>query len=221
MRVKPERRSTDRRQTPRRGATRNLKERLLQAGIVLVVPLLFGVLVARPTLRRIDGHKQRFQAASAEAAAIPQFSSVTPAEREVLDDPAAAWRRRMPVLASEQARLAHYHRVVSTAQRGWKAAGVPVVGLRSTWDPIRASFTLPAAVDSAEEAKPVLQDSPELKVRGWVVEARFPAPTDALFRALAVVPQFEPLLEPIGLRWESYPDHRQQSLLLRNLVVVR
>jgi hypothetical protein len=219
--VKPERRATDRRQVPRRGATRNLKERLVQAGIVLVVPVLFGVLVARPTLKRIDGHKQRFNAASTEAASIPQFSVVTPAEREVLDDPAAAWRNRMPVLVDEQARLAHYHRVVSAAQRGWKAAGVSVVGLRSTWDPIRASFTLPPSVDAAEAPKPVLQDSPDQRIRGWVVEARFSAPTEVLFRALAAVPHFEPLLEPVGLRWESSPDHRQQSLLLRNLVITR
>lgn len=219
MRVKPERRAVDRRQSPRRGATRNLKERLVQAGIVIVVPILFGVLVARPALQRIEGHKQRFNAASSELASLPPFNPVTPGEREVLNEPAASWRKRLPVLANEQARLAHYHRVVSDLQRGWRAAGVPVVGLRSSWDPIRASFTLPGSVEAPEAQTPLLQDNPELKIRGWVVEARFASPTDVLFHALARVPQMEPLLEPVGLRWTAAPEHRQQSLLLRNLVV--
>lgn len=221
MRTKPERRATDRRHAPRRGATRNLKERLLLAGVVIVVPLLFGFLVARPILKRIDGHKQRFNEASNELASLSPFSPVSPAEREILDDPSAAWRKRMPVLSDEQARLAHYHRVVSALQRGWKAAGVPAIGLRSSWDPIRASFTLPGVMEAAEAQKQSLADGPEARVLGWVVEARFPAPTEVLFRALVVVPRMEPLLEPIGLRWEATPDHRQQSLILRNLVVQR
>ena len=189
--------------------------------VVIVVPLLFGFLVARPILKRIDGHKQRFNAASNELVSLPPFMPVSPVEREVLDDPSAAWRKRMPVLSSEQARLAHYHRVVSALQRGWKAAGVPAIGLRSSWDPIRASFTLPGAIEAAEAQKPTLTDSPEVSVRGWVVEARFVAPTEVLFKALVLVPQLEPLLEPIGLRWEATPEHRQQSLILRNLVLQR
>lgn len=219
MRTRPERRAQDRRRTPRRGAARNVKERLLLVGVVIFVPLLFGLLVAKPILKRIDALKLRFNQASNDLASLPQFSPVSPAEREVLNDPAAPWRKRMPVLIDEQSRLAHYHWVVSELQRGWKGAGVPVLGLRSSWDPIQASFTLPGAVEAAEAQKQDLQDSPELRVRGWVVEARFAAPTDSLFKALALVPRIEPLLEPVGLRWDATAEHRQQSLILRNLVL--
>lgn len=203
----------------RRGGMRHLKERLMLAGLVIVVPIVFGILVVRPILKRIDGYKQRFREASSELEVLPQFMPVSPGEREILDDPKAGWRKRMPVLPGEQARLAHYHRVVSDLQRTWKGVGVSVSTLRSSWDPIRASFTLPNALDSSDSPGPTLSDSAELKVHGWVIEAQLPAPTEALFRALAAVPLVEPLLEPVGLRWESYPEHRQQSLLLRNLVV--
>lgn len=198
---------------------RHLKERALLAAVVLGVPVLFGFVVARPILKRIDAFKTRFKEASAELATLPQFQPVSAEEREVLEDAKAPWRRRMPVVQGEQSRLAHYHRVVSELQGAWKAAKVPPLNLRSSWDPIRASFTLPAVALAQEGADPALRDAPELRVQGWVLEAKFPAPTDVLFRALAVVPRMEPLLEPVGLRWEAYPDHRQQSLLLRNLVV--
>ena len=154
MRSKPERRAQDRRRTPRRGGARNVKERLLMAGMVVIVPLLFGFGVARPILKRIDALKFRFNQASSELAALPQFTAISPAEKAVLEDPAAGWRKRLPVLGDEQARLAHYHRVVSELQRGWKAAGVPVLALRSSWDPIRASFTFPGNVAWAEMPSP-------------------------------------------------------------------
>jgi hypothetical protein len=149
----------------------------------------------------------------------PRFTPVRPEERAVLEDPAAGWRRRMPVLTTEQARLAHYDRVVGDLQRAWRVGGTPSLGLRSSWDPIHASFTLPPALGAGAGPASAIPDHPDLSVHGWVLEARFSGDSAQLFKALAQVPRVEPLLEPVGLRWASTPAERQQTLILRNLVV--
>ena len=42
---------------------------------------------------------------------------------------------------------------------------------------------------------------------------------DQLFQGLAALGRVEPLLEPVGLRWQSTPERTRQSLLLRNLIL--
>lgn len=189
------------------------------AFFLLGVPLAFHLAVLRPALARMDLLRRRLDEISQEMKVPPSFTPVQPGERALLEDPAAPWRRRMPVVATEQARLAHYDRVVGALQRTWRAEGTPALGLRSSWDPIHASFTLPAAVAGGPGPYSPAQDHPDLLVHGWVVEARFAGGSELLFKALGAVPRVEPLMEPVGLRWASTATERQQSLILRNLVV--
>ena len=54
-----------------------------------------------------------------------------------------------------------------------------------------------------------------------MLEARVGGQPGKLFQGLEALGRLEPLLEPVGLRWESVPEHTRQSLLLRNLVLVK
>ncbi len=198
---------------------KHLRERLLLGFFLGGVPLLFVGLVLRPSLRRMDAQRQRMNAASAELQKFPKFTPVRGEEHALLEDPAAPWRRRMPVLQGEGERLAHYHRVVSQTQQAWRRAGFSPLGFRAGWDPIRARFTLGGGLEGGGGEASQGVDAPELQVRGWVLEATFGGGTEQLFRALGVLPQVEPLLEPVGLRWDASLPVPRQSLLLRNLVV--
>jgi hypothetical protein len=57
------------------------------------------------------------------------------------------------------------------------------------------------------------------QVQGWVLEAAVGGPADQLFQGMATLSRIDPLLEPVGLRWESIPAHTRQFLLLRNLIL--
>lgn len=198
---------------------RHLRERATMAFFLVGLPLAFTFGVVRPCLARMALQRRRLEEISQETKVPPHFVPLRAEERAVLEDPAAGWRRRMPVVVGEQARLAHYDRVVSQVQGAWSRSGAPTLGIRSSWDPIRASFTLAGNLGLGGGEVSTLKDGPALQVHGWVLEARFGGGSDQLFRALAAVPAVEPLLEPVGLRWESTAALRQQSLLLRNLVV--
>lgn len=198
---------------------RHLRERAAMAFFLAVVPLGFTFAVARPGLSRMDLKRRRLEEISQEMKVPPHFVPLRAGERTVLEDPAAPWRRRLPVVMGEQARLAHYDRVVSHLQGAWSRGGTPTQGIRSSWDPIRASFSLAGGLGAGQAEASPAADGPALQVHGWVLEARLGGGSDQLLKALAAVPAVEPLLEPVGLRWESTPALRQQSLWLRNLVV--
>ena len=198
---------------------KHIKERLLMAAVLIGLPILLLVVGILPVLRRSQALRQQIQAANEEYKALPNFSPLSKAEREALADPKAAWRSRLPLTAGDRARLTHYHRVVGDLQGALKAAGIPSRGMRSSWDPIKASFSVPGEMGADPHELPVSQDSPELRVSGWVLEAEIPGTTSQLFKALASIDRVGPLLEPVGLRWEASPEFRQQKLLLRNLVL--
>ena len=184
-----------------------------------VLPIAYYLLVHRPIQARIDGHRARQQAADARIQELPNVQPLASGEREALVDPAAPWRARLAVLQGEADRLEHYHRVVTDLHGRLQASGVVVEGIRSTWDPIQGSFTLPAALapsptrGSDAEAQASLQ--------GWVLEARIGAPSLRLFEALEALPRVGPVLEPVGFRWEAGAEGVRQHLVLRNLVLVR
>ena len=198
---------------------KHLRERALMAAVLIGLPILFLVVGILPILRRSLGLRQQIQALNEENKAIPHFSPLSKAEREALADPQAAWRSRLPVVAGDRARLNHYHRGVGDLQATLKAAGIPSRGMRSSWDPIKASFSVPSEMGADPHELPTSQDSPELRVNGWVLEAEIPGATAQLFKAMAAIHRVGPILEPVGLRWEASPDFRQQKLLLRNLVL--
>ena len=199
------------------------KERLVLGLLVLILPISLYFLSVRPALQRMQALHQRI----AQAHAGSPFQTFTPVGREeqaFLDAPDAPWRSRIPVLAGDGARLAHVHGVVSDLNATFKAGGVKVVGIRATWDPVEARFTLPAQLAGRAAPAPAAKDTPELKLKGWVLVVEVGGATGDLFKALALVPRVHALLEPVGLRWgqpagaelQGTPSS-SQCLILRNV----
>lgn len=199
---------------------KHLRERFLMVAVLVGVPALILLLGVLPLLKSSQALRAQIQATHEEFRTIPPFTPLTRAERELLEDPAAPWRSRLPVVAGDRARLAHYHRVVGELQGVLKGAGIAPRGMRSSWDPIRASFSVPGAMEPDPRELSPSQDAPELNLKGWVLETEVPGATEQLFRGLGVVHRVGPLLEPVGLRWEAGPDLREQKLIFRNLVLV-
>jgi len=196
------------------------RERLLMGLSLVGLPALLVVLGIYPTQRRSNALRVQIQAAEEAYKVIPAVHGLNPEERKLLDDPKAAWRTRLPLVVGDQARLAHYHRVVGELQRGLTRVGTPAGGMRSSWDPIQASFTLAGSLSEPAQEVVTTPDSPALKVGGWTLEANIPGNTGQLFKALGAVDQVQPLLEPVGLRWMATPDRRDQHLILRNLILL-
>lgn len=191
-------------------------ERVFFAFVLLVLPVAFYFIVVTPAQRRLEALNARIEAADREIHDLPNYQPLSPEEKQVLLDPASPWRRRIPVIEGDRAKLAHYDRVVSLLQRQWSSVGVNLEGVRSSWDPIQASFSLPGALPPP--ALPAGLSGPG-ELRAWVMEARILGAPDQLFAALQRVPRVEPLLEPVGLRWERTQERRVQALWLRNLVL--
>jgi hypothetical protein len=199
------------------------KERLILGTLIPALPIALYFMVIQPSVKRAKALNQRITQAHTES----PFQTYTPVNREeqsFLEASPAPWRSRIPLIAGDGARLAHVHRVVSDLNAAFKAGGVKVVGIQATWDPIEAKFTLPSQV--TQEAAPArsVEDAPEFKVAGWVLVVEIGGATGDLFKALALVPKVNSLLEPVGLRWgeASGADARKstassQSLILRNV----
>ncbi|MBI3130567.1 MAG: hypothetical protein HYZ13_04350 [Acidobacteria bacterium] len=198
------------------GSSTRPAERVAFAVIFLVLPICFFAFVVRPTRVTLEALDARIEAADAQIRDLPNFQPLSVEERKVLLDPTAPWRQRLPIVSGDREKLAHYDRVVSLLQRTWGRHGVNIVGVRSSWDPIQASFTLPGALPPPLGAAGV---SGPGELKAWVLEARISGGADRLFIGLEHLPAVQPMLEPVGLRWESTPEHRQQSLWLRNLVL--
>lgn len=196
-----------------------LRERLLMALALVGVPVLILWLGIFPAQRRTEALRARIRQTEEAYKTLPRFAPLSASERAFLQDPRASWRTRMPLVGGDRARLAHYSRVVGELQDTLRRGGAPSLGMRSSWDPIQASFSLPEAIPQITPDLGIFQDDPGLKVRGWVVDAEIGGTTERLFQALGVVHQVGPILEPVGLRWEATPEHRRQHLILRNLVL--
>lgn len=194
-------------------------ERLLMALGLLGLPTLVVLGGILPVLKRSEGLKKEIQALEMEYKDIPRFSKLSMDEKQLLQDPDATWRKRMPVLLGDAARLNHYSRVVGELQYTLRSAGAPMDALRSSWDPIQATFTLEEDLAEITPGQTPVPDSPEYKVQGWVLEANIPGTTEKLFQAMASSYEVHPLLEPVGIRWESTLEKRRQQILYRNLVL--
>jgi len=199
------------------------RERLVMGLLLAALPLgLYGLLL-RPSLRRVAALQRRIR--SAQDRPAPQaFTPVSREERAFLEDPAAPWRSRMPQVAGDGARLAQVNRVVNDVDSVLQARGVAVTAMRAALDPISADFTLPARLAQGPAAPRSGSDAPECQVEGWVLEVQLGGTTGALFQALSAVSAVNPLLEPVGLRWEAPAAAAgaaragaRQYLLLRNL----
>jgi len=193
------------------------KEWVLLFVVFGVLPTLFIVFLLFPSLKRDTEYIERQRVANQRLQELPVVQALGAEERKVLLDPAAPWKRRIPFISNDGARLGHYHQVVTELQQSCRKSGINLMGVRSSWDPIRGSFTLPTLLSPG----PLLatEGGSQGLLQAWVLEARLEGPTPQLFRAMEGIPRVEPLLEPIGLRWEADPKGLRQYLLLRNLVL--
>jgi len=183
-----------------------------------VLPALFVAFVLLPCIKRDKNYIERQRAADQRLSELPAVQPLNAEERDALELPTAPWRRRIPLVANDGARLGHYHQVVTELQQTCRQSGIDLVGIRSTWDPIRGSFTLPTLL--AQGPLPPKETGTQGRLQGWVLEARVDGPTPQLFRTLEGLPRIEPLLEPVGFRWEADEKGLRQYVLLRNLVLV-
>jgi hypothetical protein len=191
-------------------------ERIVFGVVFLLLPILFYALMLRPAQARLAVYNARIEAAESQIRDLPNFQPLSPAEKAVLKDPAAPWRQRIPIVEGDRAKLAHYDRVVSLLQREWTKGGVPLEAVRSSWDPIQASFTLPSSLPPPSGGP---GSSGPGDLGAWVLEARLGGPSDRLFAALDALPRVPTLLEPVGLRWDHSGEKPRQMIWLRNFVL--
>ncbi len=196
-----------------------LWERAALGSILIGLPALFIVFVLRPNFRAMNAMKTELESTRAKLESLPAAAPLGEDERKVLENPDDRWRGRIPSLRGDSERLAHYSRVVTELQTGLRKQGLQPCGIRSSWDPVRASFSLPGHLDIAASKPPSsLHKGPD-RPQAWVIEVRLEGPAADLFKALRVLPDLGPLLEPVGLRWERGSEISQQSLVLRNYVL--
>ena len=192
------------------------RDRYVLVPLFLLVPaaLVWGVVL--PAQRRMSAARARIEAADAQLETISHVTPLTAQERKVLEDPRAGWRRRMPLLQGDAARLDHYTAVVTALQSGCAAAGARVAGLRSSWDPIQADFTSPGPLPALRPGGPAPQPA-DAAVGAWALEVQIAGQPAALGAALDALPRMEPLMVPVGLRWEARQGQPFQALVLRDL----
>ncbi|MDP1833256.1 MAG: hypothetical protein Q8K67_14455 [Geothrix sp.] len=194
--------------------------RTLLALILGLAPLLFWLLVWRPAQARMAAHQARIAEARTRIQELPRYAPLSDEESAFLENSAAPWRQRIPLIRGDRDRLAHYHRVVTGVDQALRRGGLRIHGMRSSWDPIHASFTLDRELAGDPMASPPLENAQDGTLRAWVLEVQLDGPTGGLFTGLDRLGAISPLLEPVGLRWEATPERRAQALWLRNLVLV-
>lgn len=199
--------------------TSRTRERLLLVTLFGLLPIVFAFTILLPSRRRMEARKARMAAISQRMAALPAIQPLSPKERQLLADPRAPWRGRIPLVKGDAERFAHYYRVVSGLQAGWKQAGVPLLGVRSSWGALTGSFSLPAELGDPDLGLVRKDTAAAGQVQAWVLDATVGGKPDQLFQGLAALGRIEPLLEPVGLRWQWTPERTRQSLLLRNLIL--
>lgn len=194
--------------------------RALLALALVLAPALFWLLVWRPAQGRMAASRARIAEAQARLNELPRYAPLSADETRLLEDPAATWKQRIPLIRGDRDRLAHYHRVVTGISHAFRRKGLRLHGLRSSWDPIHASFTLDRDLGPDGLGQAPIAAPQEGVLAAWSLELQIDGPTAGLFEGLDQLRDLPPLLEPVGLRWEATSERRAQSLWLRNLVLV-
>jgi hypothetical protein len=192
---------------------------LLLIAVFGLLPAAFVLLVFLPVKKRMAADEARLFAAVKRSQELPNIQPLSAQERLLVEDPKAPWRTRIQPIENDAQRLAHYNRVVTDLQQSLKGQGVVLAGVRSTWNPIQGSFTLPANLPAGPTE--VLSSEPKVAtghLEAWVLEAQVGGSPDELFKALETLPRINPLLEPVALRWDFTPPAPKQTIILRNLV---
>jgi hypothetical protein len=201
------------------------RERILIGLLFTGLPILIYGMVIKPSNRRMAALRQRILAANEQYKEFHTFQPVTQEEKDFLEAPSAPWRTRITKVGDDGALLAHVDRVVSELNATLKAKGLAIAAVRANLEPVKANCTLPQSLTKGAAPLPAGADTPETQVGGWVLEVQIPGPPGTLFKTLAALPDVNPLLEPVGLRWdataaagrdEDHPGPRQY-LLLRNV----
>lgn len=195
----------------------------LRAVLVLILvlsPVLFWLLLWHPADARMALNRSRIAEAQARIQELPRYTPLSPEEAAFLEDPAAAWKQRIPLIRGDRDRLAHYNLVITRVSQAFRRSGLRLNGMRSSWDPIRASFTLDRDLGLEGLGLPPAGSTQDGALAAWVLEVQIDGPTEGLFTGLDRLKDLPPLLEPVGLRWEATQERRAQSLWLRNLVLV-
>lgn len=183
-----------------------------------LLPAAFILLVFLPVRKRMAVDEARLEAAVKRNQELPSVQPLTAAERNLIEDPMASWRSRMPLVASDSQRLSHYHRVITELQNALQARKVTLLGVRSTWNQIKGSYTLPSQLGAGTTASSSAHVSEPGQLQAWVLEAQIEGSPANLFQALETLPAIPPLLEPVAVRWEASPIQHKQTIILRNLV---
>jgi hypothetical protein len=194
--------------------------RILLILILILSPVLFWLLIWRPADGRMAANRSRMAEAQARILELPRYAPLSPDESAFLEDPAAAWKQRLPLIRGDRDRLAHYHLVITQVSQAFRRSGLRLNGMRSSWDPIRASFTLDRDLSPVALGLPPAGTIQDGTLAAWVLEVQIDGPAEGLFTGLDQLKHLPPLLEPVGLRWEATPERRAQSIWLRNLVLV-
>ncbi len=185
-----------------------------------LAPVLFWLLVWRPAEARMAANRARIAEAEARLQELPRYTPLSAEEMTLLEDPAAPWRQRIPQLRGDRDRLAHYQRVVTDLDQAFRRGGLRIHGMRSSWDPIHASFTLDRALAWGPSTGAPLETQQAGTLQAWVLEVQLDGPTAGLFEGLDRLGAIPSLLEPVGLRWEATPERQARALWLRNLILV-
>ena len=185
-----------------------------------LAPLLFWILIWRPADLRMASNRARIAEAQTRIQELPRFTPLSAEEAAFLEDPAAPWKQRIPLIRSDRDRLSHYHRVVTSVDQAFQRGGIRIHGMRSNWDAIHASFTLDRELAWGPMGVSAAESHLDGTLKAWVLEVQLEGPTGELFAGLDRLGGIPPLLEPVGFRWEATAERRAQALWLRNLVLV-
>lgn len=198
--------------SPRRG-----QPLLMLVLIFGLLPAAFILFVFLPVRSRMAADRARLEAAVQRNLELPNVQPLTSQERALLQDPNALWRGRVAHVQGDAQRLAHYHRVVTELQRELTRRNVKLLGVRSTWTPIKGSFTLPTGMGE-RPSTPLVEQPSAGPLEAWVLEVQIDGSPADLFKALEALPVIRPVLEPVALRWQTDATGRKQVILLRNIV---
>lgn len=195
------------------------REWFLLGLIFALLPGLFFVFVVLRGRKNMGAYKTRQGEIEQQMQAFVPVQPLSSAERQMLSDPQAPWRSRIPYLEGDAARLWHYHRTVTQLQGVLRQGGVSTGSVRSSFDPVHGSFTLPSALGPLD-SDALGAGGQTSKTQAWVLEISVEGSSAQLFKALDLLPAVDPVLEPLALRWEATPEGHRQHLVLRNLVLV-
>ncbi len=138
--------------------------------LLCLAPIAFWLLVWRPAEARMAANRARITEAEARIQELPRYTPLSAEETAFLENPSAPWRARIPQITGDRDRLAHYQRVVTSLDQTFRRGGLRIHGMRSSWDPIHASFTLDKELAWGPSTRFPLETPQGGTLQAWVLE---------------------------------------------------